>query len=114
MSNIAECLLLTGKVEEARDQLNKALTLQPKRDDLHAQMAQVLLALEQPDEAANEAHTAMALNKKNVEALNAAGMVHMYYRDDLGEATEYFSRAVAADPQRWESYVNLGLSLIHI
>jgi tetratricopeptide (TPR) repeat protein len=110
MSNMADCLLLSGKVEEARDQLNKALTLQPKRDDLHAQMAQVLLALEQPDEAADEAHTAMALNKSNVDALNAAGMVYMYYRDDLGEATEYFTRAVAADPQRWESYVNLGLA----
>jgi len=110
MSNMAECLLLSGKVEDARDQLNKALTLEPKRDDLHAQMAQVLLALEQPDEAANEAHTAMLLNKRNVDALNAAGMVYMYYRDDLGEATEYFSRAVAADPTRWESYVNLGLA----
>lgn len=108
--NMAECLLLTGKVEEARDELNKALTLEPKRDDLHAQMAQVLLALERPDEAAAEAHTAMTLNKLNVEALNAAGMVYMYYRDDLGEATEYFSRAVAADPRRWESYVNLGLA----
>jgi tetratricopeptide (TPR) repeat protein len=108
--NMAECLLLTGKVQEAADELNKALTLEPKRDDLHAQMAQVLLALEKPDEAAAEAHTAMTLNKLNVEALNAAGMVYMYYRDDLGEATEYFSRAVAADPRRWESYVNLGLA----
>ncbi len=110
MRNMADCLLLSGKVEEARDQLNKALTLEPKRDELHAMLAQVLLALEQPDEAASEAHTAANLNKKNVDALNTIGMVYMYYRDDLGEATEYFSRAVAADPRRWESYVNLGLS----
>jgi tetratricopeptide (TPR) repeat protein len=34
----------------------------------------------------------------------------MYFRDDLGEATDYFSRAVAADPRRWDSYVNLGLA----
>jgi len=110
MRNMADCLLLSGKVEEARDQLNKALTLEPKRDELHAMLAQVLLALEQPDEAASEAHTAVNLNKKNVDALNTIGMVYMYYRDDLGEATEYFSRAVAADPRRWESYVNLGLA----
>lgn len=110
MRNTAECLLLSGKAEEARDQLNKALTLEPKRDDLHAQMAEVLLALEQPDEAATEAQNALAINKTNVAALNAAGMVYMYYRDDLGEATEYFSRAVAADPRRWEGYVNLGLA----
>jgi len=114
MSNMAECLLLSGKVDEARDQLNKAITLEPKRDDLHAQMAEVLLALEQPDEAANEAHTAMTLNKNNVEALNTAGMVYMYYRDNLGEATEYFTRAVAADARRWESYVNLGLAFFQM
>lgn len=110
MSNLAECLLLTNKAEEARDQLNQAITLQPKRDDLHAQLAQVLIALEMPDEALQEAQTALALNKKSVEGLNAAGTIYMYYRDDLGEATDHFSRAVAADPRRWESYVNLGLA----
>jgi tetratricopeptide (TPR) repeat protein len=110
MSNMAECLLLTDKAEDARDQLNKAITLAPKRDDLHAQMAEVLLALEMPDEALEEAQTAMLINRKSVEGLNAAGTVYMYYKDNLGEATDYFSRAVAADPRRWESYVNLGLA----
>jgi len=110
MRNLAECLLLMGRAQEARDILNKALTLEPKRDDLHAQMAQVLMDLERPEEALQEAQTALTLNKNNVEALNAAGMIYMYYRNELGEATEYFSRAVRADPRRWESYVNLGLA----
>ncbi|MEI6501471.1 MAG: tetratricopeptide repeat protein, partial [Armatimonadota bacterium] len=110
MGNLAECLLLNGKPEEARDQLNKAITLQPKRDELHSQMANVLLALEAPEEALKEAATAMQLNKRSVEALNAAGTVYMYFRNDLGEASDYFTRAVAADPKRWESYVNLGLA----
>lgn len=110
LANLAECLLLSGKPEEARDQLNKALTLQPKRDDLRAQMATVLLSLERPEEALKESQTALMLNKKNVEALNAAGMYYMYFRDDLGEATDYFSRAIGADPRRWDSYVNLGLA----
>ena len=110
MGNMAQCLLLTNKAEEARDELNKAITLAPKHDELHAQLAQVLLALEMPDEALQEAQTALTLNKQNSEALNAAGTVYMYYRDSLGEATEYFTRAVAADPRRWESYVNLGLA----
>jgi len=110
MANLAECLLYMDKPQEAKAHLNKALTLQPKRDDLHAQMAQVLLALEDPDGALQESQTAITLRRDNVEALNVAGMVYMYYRDDLGEATDYFSRAVAADPRRWESSVNLGLA----
>jgi tetratricopeptide (TPR) repeat protein len=110
MRNRAECLLLTDKAEDARDQLHAALALQPKNAALHAQLAQVLLALEMPDEALQESQTALLLDRKNVEALNAAGTVYMYYRDSLGEATDYFARAVAADPRRWESYVNLGLA----
>jgi tetratricopeptide (TPR) repeat protein len=110
MSNSAECLLLSGSPEEAKDMLSKALSLEPKRADLHAQMATVLLALEAPEEALKESSNALLLDKHNVEALNAAGSVYMYFRNDLGEATDYFSRSIAADPKRWDSYVNLGLA----
>lgn len=110
MSNYAECLLLSGKLEEAKSQLDKALTLQPRNPNLHAQLAQVLLGMEASEEALKEAQNALALDKNNVEALNAAGMVYLYFRNDIGEATDYFSRAVVADPRRWDSYVNLGLA----
>lgn len=110
MSNSAECLLLSGSPEEAKDMLSKALSLEPKRADLHAQMATVLLALEAPEEALKESSNALLLDKHNVEALNAAGSVYMYFRNDLGEATDYFTRSIAADPKRWDSYVNLGLA----
>lgn len=110
LSDAAECLLLSGKPNEAKDQLSKALTLEPKRPDLHAQMATVLLAVEAPEEALKEAQNALVLDKHNVEALNAAGTVYMYFRNNLGEATDYFSRAIAADAKRWDSYVNLGLA----
>lgn len=110
MSNQAECLILGDRIEEAREILNKAIALQPRLPDLHAQVAQVLLILEMPDEALKEAQTALTLDRNHVDALNRAGLVYMYYRDDLGEATEYFTRAVAADPRRWEAYVNLGLA----
>jgi tetratricopeptide (TPR) repeat protein len=110
MSNYAECLLLSGQAEEAKVQLEKALTLQPRNANLHAQLAQVLLSLEAPEEALKEAQNALLLDKNNVEALNAAGMFYLYFRNDLGEATDYFTRAVAADPRRWDSYVNLGLA----
>lgn len=114
MSNTAECLLLTGKPQDALEQLNTALSLEPKRADLHAQKATVLLALETPDEALNEAQNALALDKRNVEALNAAGTVYMYFRNNLSESTDYFTKAIAADPKRWESYVNLGLAFFQM
>ncbi|MEN6642092.1 MAG: tetratricopeptide repeat protein [Armatimonadia bacterium] len=114
MRNLAECLLYDNKAEEAKDYLTKALTLEPRNAALNAQMAQVLLALEDPDNAMQAAQTALLIDKNSVDALIAAGMVYMYYRDDLGEATEYYSRAVAADPRRWESYVNLGLAFFQM
>lgn len=114
MRNLAECLMYSEKNQEAKDYLTKAITLQPRRDDLHAQLAQVLLAMEDPEAALASSQTALQLNRENVDALNVAGAVYMYYRDDLGEATEYFTRAVAADPRRWESYVNLGLAFFQM
>lgn len=114
MRNLAECLMYAEKSQEAKDYLNKAITLEPKRADLHAQMAQVLLSLEDPDGALTSAQNALSLKKDNADALNTAGAVYMYYRDDLGEATDYFTRAVAADPRRWESYVNLGLAFFQM
>lgn len=114
MKYLAEANLLCGKASEARDQLTKGLTLQSKRSDLHAQMAQVLLALEDPEAALKEAQTALMLDRRNPDALNAAGMVYMYYRDDLGEATDYFGRATAADPRRWDSFANLGLAFFQM
>lgn len=114
MSNAAECLLLLDKPDEARQHLNKALTLEPKRAALHAQMAQVLLAQEDADGALQEAQTAISLNKNCADALNTAGKVYMYYREDLGEAIQHFSQAVTADPTRWESSVNLGLAFFQM
>jgi tetratricopeptide (TPR) repeat protein len=114
LGNAAECLLWLDRPAEARDLLNKALTLDPKRDDLHAQMAQVLLAEEDATAALKEAQTALVLKKTNVDALNVAGRIYMYYREDLGEAIQHFSDAATADPRRWETFANLGLAFFQM
>jgi tetratricopeptide (TPR) repeat protein len=109
LTNLAEALLLSGKADEAKAQMQAALEIDPQRPALHATMATVLLALEDPDGALKEAETALKVDRNNVEALNAAGKVAMFYRNNLGEASDYFTRATHADPRSWESFVNLGL-----
>ena len=110
MSNIAEALLMVGRDEEARQHLTKALTLQPGNAQLHAEMAAVLFALEDPDGSLREAQTALSIDRNNVKALNVAGLVYMYYRGNLGEAIEHFTRAVRLEPRRAEGFINLGLA----
>ncbi len=110
MSNIAEALLMVGRDEEARQHLTKALTLQPGNAQLHAEMAAVLFALEDPDGSLREAQTARSIDRNNVKALNVAGLVYMYYRGNLGEAIELFTRAVRLEPRRAEGFINLGLA----
>lgn len=114
LSHAAECLLLLDRPAEARTLLDRALALEPKNDDLHAQMAQVLLAQEDATGAMEAAQTALSINKRNVEALNTAGRVYMYYREDLGEAIQHYSEAIEADPRNWETYANLGLAFFQM
>jgi tetratricopeptide (TPR) repeat protein len=114
LSNAAECLLVLERPAESRDLLSKALALQPKNDALHAQMAQALLAEEDVAGAMAEAQTALSMNKRNVEALNTAGKIYMYYREDLGEAIQHYTDAIQADPKRWDTYANLGLAFFQM
>lgn len=114
MSNMAECQLLLGKPEEARGQLQQALALEPGNGRLMAQLSAVQLALEEPEAALKTAQAALALDKMNAEAYNVAGQVYMYYRGDLGNAIDAFSRAVVVAPRRWEGFVNLGLAFFQM
>ncbi len=114
LTNAAECLLLLDRPAEARNMVEQALALDPKNDNLHAQLAQVLLAQEDATGAMAEAQTALSLNKRNVQALNTAGRVYMYYREDLAEAIQHYSEAVEADPRNWETYANQGLAFFQM
>ncbi|NPV48261.1 MAG: tetratricopeptide repeat protein [Armatimonadetes bacterium] len=114
LSNAAQCLLLLDRPAEARTLLDQALALEPKNAGLHAQMAQVLLAQEDANAAMAEAQTALSLDKRNVSALNTAGRIYMYYREDLAEAIQHYSEAIEADPRNWETYANLGLAFFQM
>ena len=92
---------------KARESLDKALALQPKSAPILAELARNQVALEQYDDALRTAQTALALDKSNVVAMNAAGMVH-YTRGELSDAANYFSDAILADPTKAQSYTNLG------
>jgi tetratricopeptide (TPR) repeat protein len=92
---------------KARDPLDKALALRPKDPAIIAELARDQLALEQYDDALRTAQTALQIDKNNLVALNAAGMVH-YVRGELGDAATYFTEAILADNTKPQSYTNLG------
>ena len=87
--------------------LEKAVTLAPRRADVHAELARAYLAADRLDAAAAEAEEALHLDPRNLVALNTAGTV-AYYRSNLGLALEYFSRAAEIKPTDAQTHVNLG------
>ncbi len=108
MYYLAQALTDTGQFREAAVLLQKIVELEPKNADAHAALAKAYLGQEEAQSAAEEAQTALALDRRNYDALLNAGLTDFYYRDKLSSAIDYFSRAVAVQPNRSDAYLALG------
>jgi tetratricopeptide (TPR) repeat protein len=113
MLNLARAYNGQQRYDEALQQLTAALNLNPNRADLHAQLAQTYVGLERYDEAREEAMIAVQIDAKQIAAWNAAGLA-AYYRNSLGDAVEYFTKAVEIDTTQHQSHTNLGLAFFQM
>jgi TolB-like protein/Tfp pilus assembly protein PilF len=106
-------------IEQARVLYEQAIALAPDYADAHAGLAGAWDELTQfstlslkdalPKERA-EAHKALALDPRNVEALLALGLVDMS-EGKRAEAKAYFERALAIDPSNANAHLDYALLL---
>ena len=99
--------LLAGRVEEARSQLEMALTLPSPAPRLaRPLLAQIDLVQNRKEAAQGEASQAQALAPDSPMALFSLGLVKMA-TFDLPAATRYLQKAIDADPRFVDAYVYL-------
>lgn len=93
-------------LQQARTVIDQALALDPGNAELYAELARVELAEENWQAAKETAEYDLTIDPKSVTALNAAGLA-CYYQNRLGEAVQYFTKAIATAPKQAQAYVNL-------
>jgi tetratricopeptide (TPR) repeat protein len=97
----------TGRREEALNELNKALSLQPNSDEAHQVMGQVLQSLERLEEAEDHYLKAVALRPNYWRHHSLLG--GFYYATGRGkDAVAAFTRVTELQPDNARGFNNLG------
>lgn len=109
-SNLGWALLRSGKTDEAIEELNEALRLQPDHALSHQRLAQALWAKGLREEAIAEYRKAARLSPNSPGARSALGQA-LHRLGSLPEAIEELRAAVALSPQLAEAHYHLGLAL---
>ncbi|MFP3904536.1 MAG: tetratricopeptide repeat protein, partial [Armatimonadota bacterium] len=108
LSNLGLALADVGQVDEAVETLEQAVELRPDSAQARANLAKAYLGQEDAENAIEQAQTALSKDQDNYEALMAAGLVDFMYRNRMGSAIDYFSKAIEANPGRYEAHLHLG------
>ena len=95
---------------KALEVAERGLSFDAANARLHALKARCLVALNQPQEAADSARTAGALEPKDALTLDTLGVV-LTRAGFQAEALRWFERAVAKDPSNPSFWYNLGACL---
>jgi tetratricopeptide (TPR) repeat protein len=106
--NLGAFLMDRGLLEEAESFLRKAATLaEGKQAPPHAALAQLYLQRGEATAALLEAHRAIGLEKN---AMNAYVLGKAYFEvEQTSSATQYFQRAILADPSFWQARAGMGV-----
>ncbi|HEV2447164.1 MAG TPA: tetratricopeptide repeat protein, partial [Candidatus Sulfopaludibacter sp.] len=109
----AVSLHLDGKLEQALEEINRALENQPASLELFSAKAQIQFELEQYEEAAKSYARVLSMNPRHAHAnLNIAVCLERLGR--WQESVEFFEKAVEAEPDRLEALLGLAVALLHV
>ena len=103
-------LYQSGQPENGAQNIRRAIELDPHRDLFHTNLATVLIALQQHQEAADAARQAIELNAKDGDAHHNLGVALLELGDAL-VAEEALQAAVHIQPTNAEFLNNLGIAL---
>jgi len=97
-----------GKIDDATQQFNRVLQLDPNNAPALQNLGIVALRRDDVPSAQSYLNRALALNPRLPLALNTLGVVYAR-QNDYAHAVESWNRAVAIDPRQYDALFNAGL-----
>jgi tetratricopeptide (TPR) repeat protein len=104
---LALVLAATGRIDEAEDELRRALAIRPNYDDARSQLGQLLASQGRLDEAKIEFTRAIALRPGYWGHYNDLGLV-LFRAARYREAAETFEQLTRVQPDNYYGYQQLG------
>ncbi len=104
---LAQCFLKQAQWSSGYNELLRTVDIDPDHKRAHLDLAGLLLAGGKPDQAREHAQTVLKLDSQNAEA--QVLLSNTYAPDQLASAIDEAKKAVAMDPSRSDSYLNLAL-----
>ena len=89
---------------------DNALRLKPGNENVLFAKAKLLQDLDKTDEAIAGYKSILTVNKNNENALYNLGAISLFKKKNANEAIDYFSKAIAVNPQYVEAYFARGAS----
>jgi choline-sulfatase len=108
LNAVAVVLMRSGRLEEARQTLERALAAHPENPRIHELLGELALRSDRPAEAVQHLRRALALSEGLATAWNTLG-VALYRTEGPAAAIEAWRRALALDPRQYEALLNVGL-----
>lgn len=106
-SVMGQIYTLTGRLVDAAEMTEKAITLNPFNSELHFQLGNILTSRLDHSGARSAYSRASALKPNEPKYLEAVGMAH-YRLKKFDEAMEFFEKAIRLDSQNGEAFFYLG------
>ncbi len=102
----------TGEYEKAADEFQKAMQLDPTRDQAYSGLGRVYQKLNQPDKAEEVYKRAINLRPQYWLVYNQLGALYIS-QAEYEKAAAMFRRAAELDPDSYSAYSNLGAALVY-
>lgn len=101
-----------GQLQEALEHFEYALSVDPDLADAHAGMAEILLEMNNKEDAKKHMRDALRLQPRYTQVLLASALM-MIKDEEWREAEEVFHRLIEIKPSVPEAYHGVGLSLLN-
>lgn len=106
----ADEMMEKGRFEEARENLEKVVILEPRNAEAYNNLGLALKKLGRNEEAFEQYRKALSIDPGCAECLNNLGVLYLVNRD-LSEAESHFQKAIEARPDYADPHFHLGLLL---
>ena len=109
-NNLGNFFLQNGRGDEAVEQFQKALEIEPRYALAHNNLGAAFYQLGQVDEAVTHYQKALEIEPRYAQAHNNLGIV-LFQKGRVDEAIAHFQKALAIQPNNAEIYNNFGNAL---
>jgi len=107
LNNLATALADKGKYDEAFLYLNRALKMDPQREDVRMNLANILFLKGKPDEAISQYREILQTDSKNADTHYNLAYV-LSTQGKLDDAVLHYKKTLRIDPEYSKAHYNLG------